>query len=272
MDGETEVQEAPETEASAPERQWDTEARELGWVPKEEYKGDPERWKDAQKFVEDGEKILPIVRSQNKRLKDELTAKEAEFAKRLEAIERVTSKALERQKEQHKAELAAIKSQMKSAVEDGDVKTYEALEQKRDALMAAEPKAEDAEPESQQAVMDKWVASNGWYMEDFDLASEAERYSQFVARKNPKISLADNLAQTEAHIKAKYPDKFGGQAKPAPKNALSAVDSGGAFPGGRSARKSYSDLPPEARAACDRFVADGVLTKEAYVKDYFADA
>ena len=36
-------------------------ARRLGWVPKEEFKGDPENWRSADEFMARGEQLLPIV-------------------------------------------------------------------------------------------------------------------------------------------------------------------------------------------------------------------
>ena len=42
---------------------YESEAREQGWKPKEEYEGDPEKWRPAKEFVERGElfgKIMQI--------------------------------------------------------------------------------------------------------------------------------------------------------------------------------------------------------------------
>ena len=44
------------------------EARTLGWVPAEEFKGDPNRWVDAETFVERGHTVMPILRKNNERL------------------------------------------------------------------------------------------------------------------------------------------------------------------------------------------------------------
>ena len=52
-------------QAAAPVEQ---EARTLGWVPAEEFKGDPNRWVDAETFVERGHTVMPILRKNNERL------------------------------------------------------------------------------------------------------------------------------------------------------------------------------------------------------------
>jgi hypothetical protein len=35
------------------------EAKRMGWVEKEKFKGDPDRWVEADKFVERGKNELP---------------------------------------------------------------------------------------------------------------------------------------------------------------------------------------------------------------------
>src|SRR3990172_12212288 len=57
------------------------EARQLGWTPKEEWKGNPEKWIDAKAFVERGQEIMPILRSNNKRLQQEVSELRGELGK-----------------------------------------------------------------------------------------------------------------------------------------------------------------------------------------------
>ena len=37
------------------------EARKQGWVPEDEWKGDPDKWRPAEEFVERGKNIIPIL-------------------------------------------------------------------------------------------------------------------------------------------------------------------------------------------------------------------
>src|SRR3990167_3011505 len=45
-----------------------TEATGMGWSPKESWRGDPEKWIDAETFVARGREVLPILRANNKQL------------------------------------------------------------------------------------------------------------------------------------------------------------------------------------------------------------
>src|SRR5574337_489576 len=63
------------------ERDYESEAKEMGWRPQAQYKGDPEKWVDAQEFVERGEHILPILKANTNKLRSELLTRDQEVAK-----------------------------------------------------------------------------------------------------------------------------------------------------------------------------------------------
>lgn len=260
-----------ETPQAGDNRNYEAEAREMGWVPEEEFNGPKGKWKDAKQFVEDGERILPIVRSQLKRTQDELAKKDAEFAKRIERIERMSKVSMERQKAQHKTELDRIKKEMRKAAEEGDTARYDQLDVQREELAGQsfdEPQ-DDGKSDYDRAVQD-FSSRNNWYGTDDVMTAWAEGYSQKIARDNPNISIEDNLKRVEAAAKEKFPDKFGGK-KPAA-NGHAAVDGGGSFPAAPRRGKGAAQLPAEARAAGERFVKEGLFKNiEEYAKDYFND-
>ena len=52
------------------EESFEIQAKAMGWVPKDEFKGDESKWKDAESFVKDGYEILPILRERTKNLSE----------------------------------------------------------------------------------------------------------------------------------------------------------------------------------------------------------
>lgn len=239
------------------QRDYESEAREIGWVPEADFKGPKEKWKPAQQFVEDGEKILPIVRSQLKRTQEELAKEKAEFAKRLERMERMSNTSIERLKAQHKAELDRIQSEKLAAVEAGDKAEYQRLDKQEKALADVKFDEPEVKADDPKAAHDAWVAKNQWYRTDFEANDKATRYSQWLATQNPSITLADNLAQTEAYMRKEHPELFGGQKKPAA-NGHAAVDPGGDFPGAGRKEGPGAKLPAEARAQAEKDVKAGL--------------
>lgn len=249
-------------------RDFEAEAKEIGWVPETEFKGPKDKWKPAQQFVEDGERILPIVQSQLRREREEREKEKADFQKRLDRLDRTTKSSIERLKKQHQAEIDRIQQQKLAAVEAGDTTEYRRLDQQEKALVDTKFDAPE-EAEDQSAVQSEWMARNQWYSTDFDKADEATRYSQWIAQKNPSITLKDNLAQTEAHMREKYPELYGGQKRLAA-NGHAAVDGGGSFAAAPRKEGIAAKLPPEARAQAEKDVKDGLYKSvDEWSKVYF---
>ena len=63
----------------------ETAAREMGWRPLAEFRGDAEKWVDAETFVSRGEHYLPIIKAD----RDKLQAKNAELEASLAETKRL---------------------------------------------------------------------------------------------------------------------------------------------------------------------------------------
>lgn len=259
----------------------ETKARDMGWVPQEEWKGDPEQWRDADEFVRRGEEILPILRSTNKRLQDRIDRLESEngslksdFDKRIKGLERTTQVALKRQREQIESEFEAKKLR---AVELGDTDGYTAAAQaEKKALADLNDKADDAaedegntgqnvSPEIKKS-LSEWIGANPWYSSSPRLRGAADEHFEDVKAEMPGLSFAEQLDEVRKRVAAEYPEKFGGK-----RPASNAVEGGSRIPGGGGAQRMATRLPAEAKSAGEKFVADGLFKDmEDYAKSYFA--
>ena len=86
------------------------EARTLGWVPQEEFKGDPNRWVDADTFVERGHTVMPILRKNNERLETLVKQQAEELNKMKDAeLKKLAEKARETKTEFEEDAEAEIK-------------------------------------------------------------------------------------------------------------------------------------------------------------------
>jgi len=70
--GEVAEQDTTAAEA-APERDFEQEARVMGWRPKDEYDGPPGAWKDAQDFIEFRETNLGLKAKEVYALRNKVT-------------------------------------------------------------------------------------------------------------------------------------------------------------------------------------------------------
>lgn len=240
-------------------------ARAQGWVPQEEWKGDPERWSSAEEFIERGEKVNGILKDRNKQLLSEVSALRAELRDSVRQFGESTRKAEERA---YNKAIKDIQSQQRSAVEIGDAEAWQRLENEKDALSRDFSSAQQQQQQQTQQnspIYEGWKSDNPWYESDVEATAYAESIAGVVGRRHSgeSRSFYDEIA---AEVKKKFPEKFRNPNRDSPSAVQSATTSGGKP---QKKGKSYSDLPPEAKTACDRFVGQGVMSKEDYVKSYF---
>ncbi len=273
MSDEQETGAAPEIE---------TQAREMGWRPKEEFKGDEAKWVDASTFVERGEHVLPIVKETNKRLRGELATTNAKLNEVTAALtaSQESIKALEKY---HQADVktkvdkarADLKAQLVAAKKAGDVEGEVELTEELTRLNTAESAAatrEDAgatagekgavrvnkdytnEPE-----FIAWKEDNPWFGDDEAKTAIAQSQS-IKLRMNGDKSVGRAFLDKVAEATSKEVARLSG--RPVSRVEASRGGSGGSGSGGGS--KSFASLPAEAKKACNDFARDLVGPNKAY--------
>ena len=83
----------------------------------------------------------------------------------------------------------------------------------------------------------------------------------------PNLKGQQFLEKLDEVLTEEFPNKFGNEKKQSP---TSRVESGSGRAGrsGGSNAQTYDNLPSEAKAACDRFVKQKLMTREQYVADF----
>lgn len=251
---EEEIEQEVEQEAGPSEAE--QKALKMGWVPKEEFKGDPNNWRPAEEFVERGENMIPILRKNL--TKAEQRALDAQ-AKAEAAVKHM--KLL--QEKLHKRDQEAYEKQRRLAVESGDIEAY-------DSLKAPEPLPEFQEPDQtpgQVYFKESWSHENDWYGKDYEKTVEADRYGEFLSKSKPDlIGKPEFLDEVAEHIQRKFQNP--NRSKP------SMVDSATPKVSGK-AGKLFDSLDAEAKAAFNSLVKSGIFTntpsdREEYAKDVLA--
>jgi len=270
-------EERPETNDS------EARARAQGWRPKEEYRGDPDRWVDADEFNRRGEEELPILRERNKRLAEQVTEstrREQALDAELAQMRRMNEIALIRQREQLAGQFHAAKRQ---AVELGDTDQFDQIAQQeyqalgqfdnevREVVQQPQPQAPQQsvyeQPETQQ-----FVERNPWFETNREMHTMAVSVSQAIGNANPNLTLGEVLKQTEARVRTAYPEKFGTPSATNHRPSAPAVEGSGAGRGAatRQSGRGAASLPPEARKQAKAFVEEGLYKSvDEYAKDYF---
>lgn len=248
-------------EEAAPDPDVEAEARAMGWRPREEYKGDPDKWKPADQFVSHGRQILPLVQENLRRATDKISRMEREHAAAIEGIRRTSELALQRQREQIVAGFEAAK---RDAIQVGDVERYDALnhqqwqevqrfdQQARQQMQPQQPRL----PDDAIRAFDDFRSRNRWFGVDQELTAVAVAFNDRNAREKPHLSMAENIRETEAYLAQRYPEAFpsrrmGGAAP------VEGASRGSVVAGRRG--KGAADLPAEARKHGEQFVKEGLF-------------
>lgn len=261
------------------------EASRYGWQPKDSYKGDPDKWVDAETFVKRGREINPILRKNNERLLAELKQAQTQISEMQLSIKEFGDIYKKLNESAYEKAIKDVKAQMREARRDGDddladdlSDQLESLKEEAKNIKVPKIPAPEEDQKRQQAerqlILQEWVGDNPWYSREKnpDLFYLADGIAMEVARENPNIvGTRAFLDEVGARVRRQAPDRF--------KKRGSAADSSGASNNGGSAGgkrgRSYNDLPPEAKAACDRMTTEGRpgyikgFTREKYVAQYF---
>jgi hypothetical protein len=254
------------------------EARVFGWVPKEEFRGSEDDWVDADTFVKRGKEINPILRKNNETLLKKLE----EQAKQIEKIRADAEKfkefqkeSFERKKIELEAQIVDLKSQKRAAIAEGNGDLVVDLDDRIDELKEAqrEAKAESKTPPPQteptpvalDPEISAWLDRNKWFGQDTEMTEMSNALGATVRKQFPHLSGREFLDKIDEKLAEYFPEKFMGK-----KPKVNSVDSSGNVrSGGGSTKKSYDNLPQDAKEACDRFIKNGwIKSKQEYVDNY----
>lgn len=238
-------------------------AARMGWTPKDQFKGDPEKWRPAAEFLERGETMLPIVRATVKRQEKQI----ADLTRDMKQMGEYFTKAETRAYDKAMADLKAQKVQ---AVKDGDGESLVKLDDdiadlKKDMESKAKPatKGDDDDP-----VYSEWAERQSW-LKDKDMAAYGDAAAHYLRSKGVEATGRKFLDMVTSEVKAKFPDAFENPRRrdaPAVEGATTQ----------RKGGKGFADMPADARSACERMAKNAYPDKpelqkkfrEEYVKNF----
>lgn len=248
---------AQEGQEAQPDNEIESRARHMGWAPKEDFRGDPDKWVDADTFVKRGENIMPVLKERNRALE----AKMGEMERVLVEMRDWASKSEQRSYERA---LNDLKAKQREAVAYGDVETHDRIAAQMDELVKEHQPPQRQQPQQTDPVFEQWKSENEWIDKDPELRSFAISVGNHLGVTKPWLNGRAFLDEAKRLVQQQYPEKFGNPKR----NTVSAVESSAPPPPKRK-EKTFSDLPADAKAQCQRFerTIPG-FTKEQYLKDF----
>ena len=219
----------------------DEAARAQGWVPQEEWDGDPTQWRDAQVFLERGE-YFKTMGTQRKQI-DKLNA----MVEKMANIQAAT-----REDERQKV-LKELSEQKVSAMEEGEFDRVATIDNEMSKIRS-EPSISAAVPNVDNQVEEKYtqekiaeyIDSNQWYRTNTDMRQYADSIAVGFRSGNPQATIDDVLEYTDNEVKIRYPEQFGKQV-PSASPVASTRRTTKPSPNGAQKRKTLDDLPAGSR-------------------------
>ncbi len=250
---ETQEPQPEEQPAEQPEEEPDPVAgiaQEMGWVPKEKFKGKEDDWKPAAEYIREGKTIQKTMARDLKDMRHQMDT----MAKTSSAIlqERLND---ERQR---------IAQQYQQAVEDGDPDKAWKASNRLQEINTQEQQAHNQGPAPE---AQEWVQRNAWFNTHPIATAMAMKVADLHAQQGQPAY--KQLEAAEHEVRRAYPELFGQarQDKAAP--SVASPGSRSASPSNKS--KGFSDMPRPAQDVARDMVDRGVIKSvDDYSRNYWA--
>ena len=247
----------------------------MGFIPKDQFKGDPSKWRPASEFVKRADEIMPIMKNQLKKYEDTINVLKTELKTTKDTVSKVLKMS------DHASELAynkakrELESAQLRAVADGNMEEYIKLKNEEKDLKAPEKVEFPAEDTLNNNIPFKeWSTENQWYETDEDARIYADAYGQkhpYTGSHNDPVAYKEWLNSIGSAVKKTFSHKFTNVNRNTP-SKVDSSDLRGGDDGQSSKKKSYDTLPKDAKSQCMKYIAQGLYkTKEEYVKTYYED-
>ena len=244
----------------------EAKARESGWSPLEEWRGDEADWVTAERFNDRGEFMSRIAEQSS--IIAHLTNKVEDRDTAMQDVLKLQEKMADRA---YTEALKTLKDQKKEALESDDYDAIVNIDEEMNELKEHKPKPIEAEtkPEVKAAEVPKeivdWLSApaQSWYHNDAFLRGTSEGIAGVLQAENPNISPTDLIRRVDATMREKLPQYF--------KSNSADVDTGGEFNGQKGTRSggrtpTFSQLDEEQQAVCRRFEKTGTMSRKDYIK------
>lgn len=226
------------------------EAIDQGWIPKEEFDGDPDKFIDAPEFIRRGE-LFRKIETQSRELKAVRQA--------LDAFKQHHSKVKEAE---YNRALKTLQEARKQAFVDGEHERAFALEEKIDEI---KNEKEQVVREIEQPVQEEgytpefqsWVDRNSWYETNEVMRATADALGIRLHKQG--LSPEKVLARVEEEIKKEFAHKFKSTKLDRPNQVESPTRSGG---------KSESfQMTAQEKDIMRKIVQTGAMTEDQYIQE-----
>lgn len=252
----------PEPQVQEPQTpqisQVEQRAMEQGWVPQDQWAGEPDDWRPAKEFVDRGE----LLKSISALKRDNLNMKQAmhDFGRHHAATREI----------EYKRAMNDLKLQKREALVEGDADKVIAIDDTIDELKEAKTRADNA-PQQQTAAEPHpaflaWEQRNNWYKSERAMKNVADEIARELVQTGERDPVKI-LQEVDRQIRKEFPNKFVN-----PNREKAGSVEGSTNKGGRAdpTDRIVDSMSDDERRIMKRIISTGVITKEKYLEEYKA--
>jgi hypothetical protein len=244
-------------------------AKDMGWVPKEDFRGPEENWKSAEDFVRIGENFMPVLKERLGKMETTISDLRKENKKVTGSLSKLAEWHRGTWKRQYEKALTEIRAQKRVAVEEQDTTLYDTLEEQEAALVE---EAANDNPDLTTAEgttvpeYDDFQDKNPWYGQDHEMTMYANGLQAILVQHDGITDDKTFFQEVEKRVRTRFPEKFTNPNQALPP-AVEGTGGEGALEPGTGA-KGWGDIPAEDQAAYTNNFTD-IMSKEDYATEYW---
>ena len=245
---EEQAKEDQKQDLSSPESEIDAKAREMGWNPDKDGVDDG-KWIGAKEYIA----RAPLFEKNRK-----LSRKVKELESSVGALKQHYSKIEELAYEKA---LETLKEKKIKAMDEFDHKTVAQIDE--DIIELKKPREKEPQKQAAREIPEfvEWKERNTWYENDKELKAFADMSGRLYVDDNEEASPEQVYRHAEKKVRERYPEKFRNPNRDRP----SSVEAGKTQ--SKQSRPTWSSLPEHFQQAGNKFVRNGIMTKDQYIDD-----
>lgn len=257
-------------------------ALDMGWIPQAEFRGNPEKWVSAEKYVERSEEFIPFIKAENRQLKSQIDSLKGDLGS-MKSLLTTTTEAMEAlRKENSEINKLRVEQVRKQLVEEiaearkaDDVEKEEELRDKLDDVKAAQKVSSTkatvtpitsrespatVDPDVREAWTD-WINDNSWWNTNRGMRALSVDIANELAREG-KITMdmpaPERFKKVGEATVAEWNKLTAGRVAHSKVESGKGSEGGGGGGPGPGPRHTFADLPADAKAGAASFEADCV--------------
>ncbi len=249
-------------------------AAKMGFIPKEDWKGDPDAWRGPEEFVERGENIVPIVKDRLDKALEKIEQNSLDMkiltAANQKQTEAAEKRGYEREQKDYDAKLARLEKREMKAFDEADEAEFKQIKKEKAELKPPEEPKPATQPKQDNIEFEDWNKKEPWYHVggNDELTTEANMMGEVLAKQYPTKPAKEIYEMAAARVKKLHPDKFENENR----NTAGAVE--GVSGSGQTSAKTFAALPQSAKDSFnrtnERFKTQGreLMKKEQFLEFY----